>query len=251
MTDHSFTIKPYHWWLTLSVAIILHAFLLINYKQENTHIQESADTEKNEIIIGLKKLKPPPSIEKPAVIEVATKSIIPPVEPVKPKPIIKKQSVPKPKPKPVITINPAVIKSVATPPQVNLISTNRAQNNSASKQSETKTTHGNEASHSATTENERDHYQLRLAQWLERHKKYPTIARRRNQQGTVTIQFVIDSEGELLRYQLIEGCEYESLNEATVNMLKRASPMPAPPKELIGDKAELTYTIPVQFNLVK
>ena len=62
---------------------------------------------------------------------------------------------------------------------------------------------------------------------------------------------MINREGELLRYQLIKPSEHHSLNSATIKMLERASPMPKPPKALIGAKTELEYTIPVNFNLVK
>ena len=61
----------------------------------------------------------------------------------------------------------------------------------------------------------------------------------------------MNREGELLRYQLTKPSEHHSLNTATIKMLERASPMPVPPKQLIGDKAELEYAIPVKFNLVK
>ena len=69
MTDDSFTIKPYHWWLTLSIAIVLHVFLLVNYKQDNNHTHENVNSDQSEIIIGLKKLKPPPIVKQPNVTD--------------------------------------------------------------------------------------------------------------------------------------------------------------------------------------
>jgi protein TonB len=250
MIDDNFTIQPYHWLITMCVAIVLHAFLLINYKQEIMHNHEYSNANQNEVIIGLKKLKSLPEIEKPNVLETVV-DIPVPVEPSKPKPVIKKQKIHKPKPKPVIKPRQEVIKPTVMSPQVAPLDTIKKQNHTSSLQSVKNPTSRNERNTSADTENIKTHYYAKLSQWLEQHKKYPTIARRRNQQGDVTIQFVTNKKGELLRYQLIKPSEHHSLNTATIEMLERASPMPVPPEKLIGDKSELVYTIPVKFNLVK
>ena len=232
MTDDSFTIKPYHWWLTLSIAIVLHVFLLINYKQDNNHAHENVSSHQSEIIIGLKKLKHPPIAKQLYVIDIIE------AVPVPVNPAIKK-------PKPI------VIKPVVAAPKIATTNKVQKQKKTPSKQSQINTTSRNAANASVSTGNEIAVYYAQLAQWLERHKKYPTIARRRNQQDNVTIQFVMNKQGKLLRYKLIKPSKYDSLNRATIKMLERASPMPVPPKELIGDKIELKYTIPVNFKLVK
>ena len=250
MTDDSFTIKPYHWWLTLSIAIVLHVFLLVNYKQDNNHTHENVNSDQSEIIIGLKKLKPPPIVKQLNVTD--TIEVVPvPAKPIKPKPVIKKQKPVKQKPKPIIKPKPIVTKPVVATPQVATINKVQKQQKTTSKQSQINTTSRNATNTSVSTGNEIALYYAQLAQWLERHKKYPTIARRRNQQGNVTIQFVMNKQGKLLRYELIKPSKHDSLNRATIKMLERASPMPAPPKELIGDKTELKYTIPVNFKLIK
>ena len=232
MTDDSFTIKPYHWWLTLSIAIVLHVFLLINYKQDNNHTHENVSSHQSEIIIGLKKLKHPPIAKQLNVIDIIE------AVPVPVNPAIKK-------PKPI------VIKPVVAAPKIATTNKVQKQKKTPSKQSQINTTSRNAANDSVSIGNEIALYYAQLAQWLERYKKYPTIARRRNQQDNVTIQFVMNKQGKLLRYKLIKPSKYDSLNRATIKMLERASPMPVPPKELIGDKIELKYTIPVNFKLVK
>ena len=247
MIDDNFTIKPYHWGLTISIAIALHAVLLINYKQESAHTHEEADDIQNEIIIGLKKLKPPPSIKEPKVINTV-KSV--PVTPAtKLKPIKKKQKVVKPKP--ITKTTPKISKPVITSPQVAPIVKPQKQHNTTSRQHQIDSRYDNTPDPSISIETKRTSYHAKLTLWLERHKKYPSIARRRNQQGSVTIQFVMNREGVLLRYEILNPSEFDSLNNATIKMLERASPMPIPPKELIGDKFELKYTIPVNFNLIK
>jgi protein TonB len=245
MIDDSFTIRPYHWWLTISIAIVLHMFLLINYQQKSVHDQGHTNTDQNEIIIGLKKLKPPANLEEPNNIETVVSAPVH-VEPTKPKPNVEKRKVVKPKP--IIKSKPVVTKPTIASAQIAPLTTTKHQTHT---QTAKNLTTADTGITSVTTENERTLYYSKLAQWLERHKKYPTIARRRNQQGDVTIQFVINKEGELLRYQLIKPSEHHSLNSATIKMLERASPMPKPPKALIGGKTELEYTIPVNFNLVK
>jgi TonB family protein len=232
MTDDSFTIKPYHWWLTLSIAIVLHVFLLINYKQDNNHTHENVSSHQSEIIIGLKKLKHPPIAKQLNVIDIIE------AVPVPVNPAIKK-------PKPI------VIKPVVAAPKIATTNKVQKQKKTPSKQSQINTTSRNAANDSVSIGNEIALYYAQLAQWLERYKKYPTIARRRNQQDNVTIQFVMNKQGKLLRYKLIKPSKHDSLNRATIKMLERASPMPVPPKELIGDKIELKYTIPVNFKLVK
>ncbi len=244
MVNDNFSIKPYHWWTTLSIAVLLHGFLLINYKQENAQPHDHADAHQDEIIIGLKKLKsPPPSIEKPIIVETP---IAPPVrvEPVKPSPVIKKKKTIKPKP--VVKLEPSL-----QAPKVSPLNTSKNENNTNSNKVKKNLTNVSASSAPISAENERTFYYAKLAQWLERHKKYPTIARKRNQQGSVTIQFVMNRQGELLRYKLVKSSKHHSLNSATIKMLERASPMPVPPKQLIKDKTELEYTIPVTFNLIK
>ncbi|MFK8027972.1 MAG: energy transducer TonB [Gammaproteobacteria bacterium] len=247
MVDHGFTIKSYHWLLAFIMAILLHILLLINFKQDNAHYDDHSNSNASDIIIGLKKLKLPPKLVE-TIIEAPV-----PIEPVKPAPVINKQKSikPKPKPKPIIKSKPVISKPTIVSPQVAVLNTSSEVRQQDSRPTEIITPATTQpATASIVYENKKAIYDTKLSQWLERHKKYPTIARRRNQQGNVTIQFVMNRKGELLRYKLISSSEYESLNAATIKMLKRASPMPVPPAILMGGKSELEYTIPVQFSLV-
>lgn len=251
MIDHGSTIKTYHWVLALSVAMLLHILLLINIKQDNDHHQNHTVIENSEVIIGLKKLKPPPIIQ-PRVVESIVETPVR-IKPDKPTPTIKKQTPikPKPKQKPINKSKSVLAKPTIVPPQVAALNTTtdivEEKNQTEIQPPKSVQT----VSSSFADEKKKSIYYEKLSQWLERHKKYPTVARRRNQQGDVTIKFVMDRQGKLLRYDLIGPSEYQSLNDATVKMLERASPMPTPPPTLIGDKTELEYTIPVKFSLLK
>tara|TARA_R110002096_G_scaffold318888_2_gene513173 strand:- start:501 stop:1247 length:747 start_codon:yes stop_codon:yes gene_type:complete len=248
MTENSFVIKPYHWWLTICVAVVLHLLLFLNYRQDEVEVHEHANTDLNEVVIGLKKIKSPPIIEKPGVVE--TVEVKPaPVKQDKPKPVIKKKKIPKPKP--IVKSTPKVTSPPVNPAQVAPLEAVRKETSPRQERVTTTSSQSNVNDVSASAQHEKAQYYSQLATWLERHKKYPTVARRRNQQGKVTIKFVLDKEGRLMSYQLSKASKYNSLNTATIKMLQRASPMPVPPKALMGDRNELEFTIPVNFNLVE
>lgn len=92
-------------------------------------------------------------------------------------------------------------------------------------------------------------YEHQLSAWLEKYKRYPAIAQRRAYQGLVVVKFSINNEGLLLDYKIIQPSKYKSLNNAVVKMLKRATPMPAIPKEIRTSQGYYEYEIPVRFEL--
>lgn len=88
-------------------------------------------------------------------------------------------------------------------------------------------------------------YAARLNAWLERHKEYPRRASLRRQEGEATLYFVIDRAGRVLDFRIERSTGYKLLDEEVVNMIKRASPLPAPPESVAG--ATLEYRVPVGF----
>jgi TonB family C-terminal domain len=82
---------------------------------------------------------------------------------------------------------------------------------------------------------------------LERHKRYPRIAQMRRQQGVPQVRIVIDRQGRVLAAKLEKGSGFEALDEETVALAERASPLPAPPPEMAQDRIELV--VPVQYFL--
>ena len=236
-----FRIKSYHWWITISAALIIHSLVLLNFRQEQPQY-ENFSPNNNEIAISLKKLKKPVVIESkplqapiPPQPQVAATPPKPPVKksrPHKPKPVMKKK--PRVQTKPVTSVQkpkvaPALAKDPVTKPQVQQVPTSG------------KTT--------AAYIDEKNRYIRQLGNWLSKYKKYPTIARRRNLQGDVVVRFTIDRQGRLLRHSLVKPSPHRSLNNATIKMLERASPMPAVPAALVNNKVEFEYTIPVSFRL--
>jgi protein TonB len=87
-------------------------------------------------------------------------------------------------------------------------------------------------------------WQSRLMAHLERRKRYPSAARARQEEGTVVVRFSIDANGNVLSARLARSSGSAELDEATLALLRRASPVPAPPPG-----ASLDITAPVQYNI--
>ncbi len=87
-------------------------------------------------------------------------------------------------------------------------------------------------------------WQSRLMAHLERHKRYPAAARQRRQEGTVLVRFAIDGGGNVQSVQLARSSGHTELDEAVLTLVRRASPMPAPPPEAPRD-----ITAPVRFQI--
>ncbi|CAO3380630.1 energy transducer TonB [Azospirillum argentinense] len=82
---------------------------------------------------------------------------------------------------------------------------------------------------------------------LERYKRYPRIAQMRRQQGVPQVQITIDRQGRVVSVRLHKGSGFEALDEETIALVERASPLPAPPPEVAQDRMELV--VPVQYFL--
>lgn len=171
--------------------------------------------------------EPPPPPEPPPVVEPEVVLPKPPPEPPKPKPEAKKEA-PKPKPekpkppRPVVA-QPVLQAPVAAPPAPAPAPVAAAP----------------APSRAVPT------WQGRLLSHLERHKRYPRAAQARRQEGVAQVRFVIDREGNVLSVQLDRSSGVSALDEETVEMVRRASPLPAPPEEMAKDRIELV--VPVQF----
>ncbi len=87
----------------------------------------------------------------------------------------------------------------------------------------------------------------RLRAWLDRHKEYPRPARVRREQGVAYLYFVIDRAGKVLDFRLSRSSGFGSLDRATIDMIRRADPLPGMPETL--PLARLEIVVPVEFQL--
>ncbi len=90
-------------------------------------------------------------------------------------------------------------------------------------------------------------YMTLLKTWLERHKEYPRMARRRRQEGTAVLYFVVGRDGIVLNYDLRESSGYDVLDREVREMIERAQPLPKMPDSM--QQASLELVLPVQFQL--
>ncbi|MBN8932490.1 MAG: energy transducer TonB [Rhizobium pusense] len=87
-------------------------------------------------------------------------------------------------------------------------------------------------------------WQSRLMAHLERRKRYPFGARSRGEQGTAYVRFRIDDAGNVLSASLARSSGFPELDSEVVEMVRRASPVPAPPPGV-----NKTITAPVRFTV--
>lgn len=91
-------------------------------------------------------------------------------------------------------------------------------------------------------------WQSKLLSHLSRYKRYPEDARRRGFEGTVRLRFVLDGKGKVLSYALAGRSGSASLDRATLEMIRRAQPLPAPPAEMLQN-GQLEIVAPFVYSL--
>ena len=82
---------------------------------------------------------------------------------------------------------------------------------------------------------------------LERNKRYPDSAVSRLEQGVVKVFFSLDRKGSLIESRVQSSSGVTALDEEALALLRRAQPLPPPPRELAGERVDLT--VPIRFNL--
>lgn len=178
---------------------------------------------------------PPPA---PAVIQQPEPEVV--VAP-KPKLVLEKPK-PKPKPKPVVK-HP---KPTPTPPVPATKAVQQAEPtpNTAPAAAPVAA----QASLSSATAAVKATWQSQLLSHLARYKRYPNEARRRGIEGTSQVRFNLDRNGKVLSVELAKSSGNTALDEATLAMIRRASPVPAPPAELLSS-GQLEIVAPFIYAL--
>jgi protein TonB len=158
-------------------------------------------------------------------VEVPIPMLRPPV----PKPEIEKKKEPARK---------KVVKKQAAPPASQAARTAKAEVAQSTRNAAAATASGAGRSVSPAR------WQSRLMSHLERRKRYPSAARSNREEGTVYVRFRIDDSGNVLSVSLSRSSGFPTLDNAVLDMVRAASPVPAPP---VG--VNKTITAPVRFNL--
>jgi protein TonB len=90
-------------------------------------------------------------------------------------------------------------------------------------------------------------YIAKLTKWTSNFVSYPRGALRNQQEGTVRLTVTLGRDGRVKDVQILEKSEYETLNKAATRAVKSASPYPAVPDAIGGER--FLFTVPVVFRL--
>lgn len=86
-----------------------------------------------------------------------------------------------------------------------------------------------------------------LGRAIAKHKQYPKIAAMRGWQGECLLDLKLDGNGNVLSASVKESSGHEALDNQALEMVRKASPFPAPP-EVLRDRS-FNITVPVSFKL--
>lgn len=92
-----------------------------------------------------------------------------------------------------------------------------------------------------------DSYLSKLSRHLGQFYEYPRRSRRLGQEGSPVIVFEFSRDGTLLRHSLQKSSDHSLLDEAALDMLKAAEPLPEVPESMQGKS--FAYALPVRFSL--
>lgn len=89
-------------------------------------------------------------------------------------------------------------------------------------------------------------YKSKLAARLRRFRSYPAAARAQQLTGTATVSFTVASSGAVTSASLAKGSGHAILDQAALEMVRRASPFPPIPQS--AGVSTLTVSVPVRFD---
>ena len=92
-------------------------------------------------------------------------------------------------------------------------------------------------------------YAARVRAHIESFKVYPPQARRRHQTGLVSFTFTVDRQGRVLSAHVTKSSGNPALDQAALDMLNAAQPLPKPPSDLPGNTLGMTSL--AEFGLTK
>lgn len=95
----------------------------------------------------------------------------------------------------------------------------------------------------------RQFYVSDLLKKIRTNTKYPKRALDRNQAGSVRISVVVNRAGNVISTSLLEGSQFEQLNDAAMEAITQSAPFPPMPDAVSGNSFE--FTVPTTFTLPK
>lgn len=89
-------------------------------------------------------------------------------------------------------------------------------------------------------------WEAMLLAHLEKHRRYPSAARARRDQGVAHVRFTMNRQGQVLGAAILRSSGSAALDRAALDTIRRAQPLPSIPEDR-PDPLELT--VPVEFFL--
>ena len=83
---------------------------------------------------------------------------------------------------------------------------------------------------------------------IEKNKTYPKTAKRLNQTGKVYVTFIITKDGRIKNCKIEKSSQFDSLDEASLEILTKIANFEAIPEELNKDSWEITVPIVYQIS---
>ncbi|MCF4995388.1 TonB family protein, partial [Pseudomonas syringae] len=91
-------------------------------------------------------------------------------------------------------------------------------------------------------------WQGTLLAHLSKYKKYPRSAQSRGKEGLNRLRFVVDGEGNVLSFELVGRSGNADLDRATLEMIRRAQPLPKPPADMLTN-GSIEIVAPFVYSL--
>jgi len=205
-----------------------------------------------------------PAAPETADSDVATEKSEPTEPEPPPEPVALSEPTPTPKAKPVVA-KPAVPRKISKPKKAR---SPRPKKRAAKTPRETRTMkvtaeqaaaghgegkarkgsakQGGKPGHGSSAAAARNRYVALIRDWLNRNKRYPAQARTKGQEGSVTVRFTLDRDGQVLSSRITRSSGHAALDDEVLALMQRG-PMPRMPAAM--QQSRMTIQVPIRFRL--
>jgi len=83
---------------------------------------------------------------------------------------------------------------------------------------------------------------------LQRYKQYPALLKKDHVEGTPVVRFSINKGGHLTSVEVKKHAKHAELDQAAMDVFRRASPLPKIPSDL--ERETLTMSLPIEYSLI-
>jgi periplasmic protein TonB len=80
-----------------------------------------------------------------------------------------------------------------------------------------------------------------------RNRRYPAAAKSRGEHGIVHVLFRLDRQGRVTGSRIVRSSGFKALDNAALELVRRAQPFPTPPSDLTD--AQLELSMPINYLL--